>query len=192
MNDVVAQLGPLLDEPHRAAASQPDQSQRRDQQRRHRRVAPAPAPGALAPAHGPGLDRPALHEPSQVVGQRRGAGVATLRLLGQALQADRLEVARHFRVQSRGGDRLVMDHLPLRFGRRLSSKRRPAGEHLIEQGAERVDVRGRPDRSRLPDHLLGGHVAGSPDPSAAQCQRRLSVKVPRQPEIGDLGRAARR
>ena len=82
-----------------------------------------------------------------------------------------------------------MDHLPLGFGRRLSSKRRPAGEHLIEQRAEGVDVRGRPDRPRLPDHLLGGHVAGSPDPGAAQCQRRLSFEVPRQPEIGDLGRA---
>ena len=82
-----------------------------------------------------------------------------------------------------------MDHLPLRFRRRLASERRPAGEHFIEERPEGVDVRRRPDRARLPDHLLGGHVAGRPDPSAAQGQRRLVVKVPRQPEIGDLGRA---
>ncbi len=46
--DVVAHLrvvpGSLLHEPHPAAACQPDQGQRRDQQRRQRRVAPAPAP----------------------------------------------------------------------------------------------------------------------------------------------------
>ena len=81
-----------------------------------------------------------------------------------------------------------MDHLPLRFGRRLSSKRRPAGEHFIQQGAEGVDVRGRPDRSRFTAHLLGGHITGSSQPGAAQRQRRLAFKVPRQPEIGDLGR----
>ena len=70
-----------------------------------------------------------------------------------------------------------MDHLPLRISRRLSSKRRPAGEHFIEHGTKSVDVRGRTDRSRLAGYLLGGHVARSPDPSAAQCQRRLSVKA---------------
>ncbi len=82
-----------------------------------------------------------------------------------------------------------MDHLPLRFGRRLPSKRRPSGEHLVEQDAERIDVRGRPDRSCLSDHLLRGHVARSPEPRTAQRQGLPFVEVPRQPEIGDLGRA---
>ena len=59
--DHIAQLGPLLHEPHPAAARQSDQDQHRDQQRGRRRVAPAPAPGTLSPAQGPGPDRPALH-----------------------------------------------------------------------------------------------------------------------------------
>ena len=44
----------------------------------------------------------------------------------------------------------------------------------------------------FPIDLLGGHVARSPHPSTAQCQSRLSLKVPGQPEIGDLGRAVGR
>ena len=43
-----------------------------------------------------------------------------------------------------------MDHLALRFGRRLSSKRRPAREHFIENGTgeRRMSVAG-PMRSRF-------------------------------------------
>ena len=55
-----------------------------------------------------------------------------------------------------------------------------------------MSVRATADRTRVPDHLLGGHVAGSPDPSTAQGQGRLAVEVPRQPEIGHLGRAVGR
>ena len=81
-----------------------------------------------------------------------------------------------------------MDHLPLGLGGGLSSKRRPARQHLIEQRAEGVDVRGRPDRPRLPDDLLGSHVARSPHPSAAQSQCCLFFELPGQTEISDLGR----
>ena len=81
-----------------------------------------------------------------------------------------------------------MDYLPLRLGRRLSSKRRPASEHFIQQGTEGIDVRGRPDCSRFTAHLLGGHITGSSQPDAAQRQRRPVIKVPRQPKIGDFGR----
>ena len=49
----------------------------------------------------PGPNRFARQEPRQVVGQRAGAAVAPLRLLVQALQADRLQVARHRGLQPR-------------------------------------------------------------------------------------------
>ena len=175
--------------PECPADGQADQDEDHHRQRRPRRVPPAPPPGALQRADPPRLDRAPLHEPPHVLGQRPRVGVPPLRILVQTLQTDRLQVARHLRVQPRGRHRLLGDHLPLRLRGRLSPERRPSGEHLIEEGAERVDVRGGPDRSRLPDHLLGGHVARSPDPGTAQGQGRLSVEVPRQPEIGDLGRA---
>ena len=175
--------------PECPADGQADQDEDRHHQRRPRRVPPAPPPGALQRADPPRLDRPPLHEPPHVLDQCPRVGVPPPRIFVQALQADRLQVARHLRVQPRGRHRLLGDHLPLRLRGRLSPERRPPGEHLVEDGAERVDVRGGPDRSRLADHLLGGHVAGRAHPSTAQGQGRLSVEVPRQPEIGDLGRA---
>ena len=46
-------------------------------------------------ADGAGQDRLAVEEAPQVVGQRAADGVALGRVLLQALQADRLQVARH-------------------------------------------------------------------------------------------------
>ena len=93
-------VAPGLLEGRRPAAGQ--QRQQQDgadgQQRRQRRPAAHPLHDALQPADRPGLDRLAAQEAAQVVGQRQGAGVALGRLLLQALQADRLQVARHARV----------------------------------------------------------------------------------------------
>ena len=95
----------------------------------------AVAGAAGLPAHGPRLDRPALGEPSQIVSQFHGAGVATPGLLGQALQADRLQVAGHRRRSIAPGE----------IGSWWSSARsvsagvspgnggRP-GKHLVEDG----------------------------------------------------------
>ena len=128
--------------------------------RRHHRQARSSGPTRRARIGSP------LQEPPQVLGQRRRVGVPPRRILVQALQADRLQVARHFRVQSRGRHRLVVRSPAAPSPSAVSPRNGGlSGEHLVEQGAERVDVRGRPDRSRLPDHLLGGHVARSPDPS---------------------------
>ena len=49
------------------------------------------------------FDRFARQKPTQVLRQRLRAAVALLRLLPQALQADRLQVARHLRIEPRGG-----------------------------------------------------------------------------------------
>jgi len=92
-----APIGGLDKETGSPAHGQTDEGQCRDQQRRNGRIAPAPAPEPLSRAHGPGLDRPTLAESPEIIGQCHGAGVAPMRLLGQALQADRLQVARHLR-----------------------------------------------------------------------------------------------
>ena len=77
-------------------------------QRRQRRPPPRPL-ASRAPAAPTGRARigsPAWNAP-QVVGQLLGAGVAPGRLLAQALQADRLQVARHLRLPARRRHRLV-------------------------------------------------------------------------------------
>ena len=63
-------------------------------QARHHRIAPAPPPGPLRLTHRPRQDRLAGQEPAQVLGQSRAPSVPLARLLLQALQADRLQVAR--------------------------------------------------------------------------------------------------
>ena len=78
------------DEPHRG--DQGEQGHRREQGGRPR-IAPAPAPGLLGPAHPPRRDRLAAQPPLQVVRQVLSRAVSLLGLLLQALQADRLEIA---------------------------------------------------------------------------------------------------
>jgi hypothetical protein len=89
----------LLREPHPAADRQSGQGQGGGQEYRCRRVAPAPTPRPLGPAHRPRLDWPPFPEPPQIVGQGCRALVAPPRLLGQALQTDGVQVARHLVVQ---------------------------------------------------------------------------------------------
>ena len=47
-----------------------------------------------------------------------------------------------FGLSSRGGDRLVVEHLQDGVQRRLGLERRPAGQQLVEDGAQAVDVAG--------------------------------------------------
>src|SRR5262249_19218092 len=60
------------------------------------RAAPGPLDRALQPRRRPRRDRLPLEEVAQVVGQGLRGGVALLRVLLQALQADGDEVARQF------------------------------------------------------------------------------------------------
>ena len=99
---------------------------------------------------------------------RSGRGVAPSRLLPQALQADRLQVARHARLQTAAAAPARRAAPAAGVQRRRALERRPAGEQLVEDRAEGVDVGRRADRRRLPLGLLGGHVA-----RRAERRRRL-------------------
>ena len=68
---------------------------------------PAPSPAALDGPDRPGMDRLAGQKSLQVFGQLPGAGIAAARLLGQAFQADRLQVARRLGLPLPGRDRLL-------------------------------------------------------------------------------------
>ena len=66
-------------------------------------------------------------------------------------------------------------------------ERRPAGEGLVEDRPEGVDVGRRADRVAL--GLLGGHVAGCPHHLAADGRPVRDLEPLRQAEVGDLRRA---
>ena len=100
------------------------------------RVAAAPAPRPLAAANGASLDRLTLQEPPEVCGQFLGRTVALPRVLLQALEADRFQVARDGGIQLPRRHRVVMEHLEERIERVIRLERRPAGEQAIQHGTE--------------------------------------------------------
>ena len=151
------------------------------------RPALAPLPGPFPGRRRPGVDRLAVEEAAQVVGQLRGAGVAPGGLLFQALQADRLQVVRDARLELARRHRLLLDDLADGVDRVAGLERRPAGEQLVEDRAQRVDVGGRADVAGLARGLFRGHVAGGAEDGAALGLPRVVVDALGQAEIGDLG-----
>ena len=111
------------------------------------------------------------------------------RALGEALQADRLQVAWHPRLEPRRRYRLVKNDLPERLHRARPPERRPAGEHLVEDRPEGVDVGRRADLGRLPQRLLARHVAGRSHhlPAERLALALLALQPLGQAEVGDLG-----
>ena len=87
----------------------------------------------------------------QVVGTR----VPLLRFLLQALEADRLQVGGHLRLQAARRHRLEVSHLLDRVQDRRADERRAAGDHLVEDDAERVHVGERADVLGVAAGLLG-------------------------------------
>jgi len=135
-----------------------------------------------------GQDRLAVEEPPQLVGEHLGRGVPFRRVLLQAPQADRLQVAGAVGRQPARRGRWVVGHLPQRVQLRHAAERGPAGEQLVEDRAERVHVGRRPDLGHPAAGLLGGHVRRRPEdrPGLGERLGRV-VEHLGQPEVGDLG-----
>ena len=104
---------------------------------------------------GPRLDRLARAEPAQLLGQDVRAGVPPGRILLQALEADRDHVARQFRPQLRGDGRHGRLDLLQGLEHRGGLEGRAAGEQLVEDRPERVDVGRGSDHVRLPPACSG-------------------------------------
>ena len=79
-------------------------------------------------------------------------------------------------------------HLQHGVQRRRRPERRPAGEHLVQDRSEGVDVGGGTD-VLLGLGLFGGHVAGRAHDGAGLRQAAAALDVLGQAEIGDLRRA---
>src|SRR5262249_31040219 len=74
---------------------------------------------------------------------------------------------------------------PQRLGHGRGHKRRPAGEHLVEDRPQGVNARRRADLARPAPRLLRGHVRGRTH-DHARLGLALLIELLRQAEVGDL------
>ena len=125
-------------------------------QRRDRRITPAPAHGPLGASDRPGQDRLAREKPPQILGQSRRAGVSLLRLLGQTLQANRLQVARNLGHQATTAAPALASG-PAPRCRARSGRGKAAGPSRPRRESRRAHRRPPPDRPRPP----GSHCSGA-------------------------------
>ena len=72
--------------------------------------------------------------------------------------------------------------------RRVVLERRPAGEQLVEDGAQRINVGGGADLLGPARRLFGGHVAGRAEDEAGGGLDAFAAPLG-EAEVGDLGRA---
>ncbi|MCI0681723.1 MAG: hypothetical protein L0Y71_06440 [Gemmataceae bacterium] len=150
----------------------------------------APFPHAPRRAAGTRLDRVPRQPALQVFGHGERRGVAVLRRLFQALQADRLQVAVDAQVHGPRPRRIAVEHLQDRFQFGFGAERRPAGQQLVEDGAQPVHVHRRGQRF-FRARLLRRQVARRADDGArarfqATAIGAAAIDAPGQPEVGNV------
>ena len=178
----------LVQLPQRPALDQPQRNDNQHQHRprRQRRMTPRPLHQPLEQPGPPATDRLAVEVAFQVVGQFARAGVAVGGVLLQALQADRLQVARHPAGCGRAAAIGLCSRTWSSVSRAVSRlERRPAGEQFVEDGAQRVDVGGRGQTAVRPAACSGAMYDGVPR-IAPVCVRSLRTSMlAGQAEVGD-------
>src|SRR5437588_10575838 len=78
--------------------------------------------------------------PFKILGQGQRGRVAALRILLQALQTDRREIAIYFRIQQPRLLWIRFQNQPDRFVGASSNKRRITGQQLVQHRAETINV----------------------------------------------------
>ena len=170
------------------------------QQRQHARqrdtgdrgMTPDQLPTPFDPGDRTSADRFATEESTQIVGQVRPGRVAARGILSQALEANCLEVPGNLRQKFGGWHRFVTDHLHHGVHGVRRPKRRSAGQALVQDRPERVDVGGRAHDVRSALGLFGGHVAGRAQNGAGRGEALGGIASAGEAEVGDLGRAVLR
>ena len=150
-------------------------------------ITAAPATKVLKGGAGTGEDGAALQEALEVNGERARVKVAAVWFLLEALQADRLQVARDLGPKPRRRYRVLGSDLFDRVGGRRSAEGRSAREEFIENGAEGVLVDRGAGVMDLAAGLLGRHVVGRTDDGAGASQVRVIPEASSQAKVGDLG-----
>jgi hypothetical protein len=113
-----------------------------------------------------------------------------LRVLLQALQADRFQVAVDAGVEVARPHRLALRDLEQSGQRRLGPERRSAGQQFVQDRPQAVHVHGRGEPF-LRGRLFGGHVAGGADNGARLRQALPTLDALGQAEVGDVRLALR-
>ena len=153
----------------------------------HEGVAAGPAISLFRPADGSGLDRPAVEPASQVRAQFRGGLITQPRLLLQAFQADRLQVARDAGTMPAGRRGDFADHPAHHVGAIVAVDRHAAGEAFVKDHADRVNVRrGRRRVLRVGQRLFRRHVLRRAGHDAGGGQSPGFVEALGDAEVGDL------
>ncbi len=122
----------------------------------------------------------------QVLGQVPGRTVALAGVLGQALHADRVQVSRHLRIALSGRQRSFSNDGEQRVEVGFAQQRRPAGEQLVEDGAQAVNVRGGGQPLPGGAGLFRGHVRGRADDGLGLGQAAFLLEALGQAEVGEL------
>ena len=116
----------------------------------------------------------------------------------QTLAANGFQVARHLRLEAAERQRLVGLHLPQRLQGVVAAEGGPAREHLVEDGAQGVNVRRRADGPGIARRLFRSHVAGRSEDRTGLRLAGMDGELERlahelgQAEVGDLRREVRR
>ena len=133
-----------------------------------------------------GLDRLAVEEPVQFVGERPRRIVAPAGIFLQALHDHALEVHGHGRRVQPQRVRFLVDGLQERLDGRGRLERGMPGQQGVERGAQAVDVRAAVHRPRLAQGLLRRHEGRRPQGGSAH-RERFAAHFPDQAEIHHEG-----
>ncbi len=150
------------------------------------RLAASPAPEASERSGASGVDPVTTEESFEVGGQVGGRGIPVLGPLFEALQADALQVHGGLWADPPRRGRLLLDELSEGLVDRRGAERGPAGQELIQDRTETIDVGRRADPAA--DGLLGCHVGRRAQHGAGGRQVAGPLLGPLgQPEVGDVG-----
>ena len=149
-------------------------------------IAPKPFSGAIQNLAGAGMNRLMVQPAVEVRGERSGRYIAAHRILLEALQADRLEIAIDLRVPETRLARLHFEYLPDRLERRPAGKRRLTGQQVIQHGAKTIDVGGGGQLAAIAGGSLRRDVAGGAEKLAGARERALGGENFCEAEIRDV------
>jgi len=135
------------------------------------------------------LDRLLAAKTPKFVSQGLSAGVAFGWLFFQALEANRLQIARHARVEEPWRQRLAVRYQIQRLRDRLGLERRPSGKQLIQNRAQGINVGRRADFFGFARGLLGSHILRRAHQRLAAGQADFRIEDLGQAEIGNLRRS---
>ena len=135
-----------------------------------------------------GLNRLPVEEPAQVFRQGQGAGVTPRWCLLQTFETNRLQIARHTRLEAARKHRVGAANLLKRGERRFPLERRPARQRFVEDRPQAIDVGGDTDFLGESGCLFGPHVAGRSQNGPGASLHFVAVfQTLGKTEVGDLG-----